>query len=336
MSAARELPSIVFGATGVVGDAIVRLLSEKATGTSNAAVVTAVSRKGSIPSLSSLPGVCCKQGDALDEQKTLELCQDTSVIYASIGLPYLSLVWEKDFPKIVESLLKAAEATGAVLVWVDNLYMFGPEVAHSGISMKECSRDLTEYGRKPALRSRLDKMMLEAADSGRCKVALVRASDFYGPGVIHAAMGADMWKGLLKSGRGVVFGNPKYKHTFTFVPDLARAVVAVAEAGESAWGRAWHCPNAPAEPMTDVVQKAARACENTKPPTIWTISGVTAAVLGLFIAPLREMREMSFIWDHDYLVDHSDFAAKFPDFGLPTSMEEGLQLTAEWWRRQEE
>ena len=41
MSAARELPSIVFGATGVVGDAIVRLLSEKATGTSNAAVVTA-------------------------------------------------------------------------------------------------------------------------------------------------------------------------------------------------------------------------------------------------------------------------------------------------------
>ena len=30
------------------------------------------------------------------------------------------------------------------------------------------------------------------------QVALVRASDFYGPGVIHAAMGADMWKGLLK------------------------------------------------------------------------------------------------------------------------------------------
>ena len=52
--------------------------------------------------------------------------------------PPWSLVWEKDFPKIVESLLKAAEATGAVLVWVDNLYMFGPEVAHSGISMKVC------------------------------------------------------------------------------------------------------------------------------------------------------------------------------------------------------
>ena len=81
----------------------------------------------------------------------------------------------------------------------------------------------------------------------------------------------------------MVFGNPKYKHTFTFVPDLARAVVAVAEAGESAWGRAWHCPNAPAEPMTDVVQKAARACENTKPPTIWTIS-VSGALLAALIS----------------------------------------------------
>lgn len=61
-----------------------------------------------------------------------------------------------------------------------------------------------------------------------------------------------------------------------------------------------------------------------------------ARVVGLFIAPLREMREMSFVWDHDYLVDHSDFAAKFPGLELPTTLEEGLRQTAEWWRTQEE
>lgn len=47
-----------------------------------------------------------------------------------------SSIWERDFPVIVESMLEAAEATGAVLVWVDNLYMFGPEAAQSGIPMK--------------------------------------------------------------------------------------------------------------------------------------------------------------------------------------------------------
>ena len=70
----------------------------------------------------------------------------------------------------------------------------------------------------------------------------------------------------------MVLGDPKYKHTFTYVPDLARAMIAIAEAGESAWGRAWHCPNAPAEPVVDVVKKAATACGHTKPPTIWEVS----------------------------------------------------------------
>lgn len=35
---------------------------------------------------------------------------------------------------------------------------------------QESSHDFTEYGRKPALRSEMDKRMLEMADSGRCKV----------------------------------------------------------------------------------------------------------------------------------------------------------------------
>lgn len=45
-------------------------------------------------------------------------------------------VWEKGFPVIVKNLLEAATVTGAVLVWVDNLYMFGPEAAESGLPMK--------------------------------------------------------------------------------------------------------------------------------------------------------------------------------------------------------
>lgn len=49
---------------------------------------------------------------------------------------------------------------------------------------------------------------------------------------------------------------------------------------------------------------------------------------------LREVREMSFMWGNDYLVDHSDFAAKFPDLGVPTPLEEGLRQTAEYWRSQ--
>lgn len=59
--------------------------------------------------------------------------------------------------------------------------------------------------------------------------------------------------------------NPTTRHTFTYVPDLARAAVAVAEAGESAWGRAWHCPNAPPQSTIDIAQQVAGICGREKP-----------------------------------------------------------------------
>lgn len=40
------------------------------------------------PSVADLPGVRCVAGDALDKQKTVELCRDADAIYCSIGLPY--------------------------------------------------------------------------------------------------------------------------------------------------------------------------------------------------------------------------------------------------------
>lgn len=55
--------------------------------------------------------------------------------------------------------------------------------------------------------------------------------------------------------------------------------------------------------------------------------------LGLFMAPLREMPEMAFIWNNDYLVDHSEFSAKFPEI-LPTPLDRGLQETVTWWQAQ--
>lgn len=56
--------------------------------------------------------------------------------------------------------------------------------------------------------------------------------------------------------------------------------------------------------------------------------------LSLFVAPLREMTEMLFVWDSDYLVDHSEFSASFPEI-VPTPFDRGLQETVAWWRAQD-
>lgn len=56
---------------------------------------TTVSRSGSIPSLAGLPGVCCKTGDVLDMQQTVDLCAGKSVIYGAVGLPYSRYRWDE-------------------------------------------------------------------------------------------------------------------------------------------------------------------------------------------------------------------------------------------------
>lgn len=58
------------------------------------------------------------------------------------------------------------------------------------------------------------------------------------------------------------------------------------------------------------------------------------AFLALFIPALREMPEMSFVWENDYLVDHADFAARFPGV-VATPLQGGVEETIRWWRAQE-
>ncbi|CAM9591795.1 unnamed protein product [Discosporangium mesarthrocarpum] len=153
--------------------------------------------------------------------------------------------------------------------------MFGPEAVKKGtpmmgfIAASEGLQEFTKFGCKPSLRSRMDETMLQAPDSGRCKVVLVRGFDFYGPEVTLAALGKFAVPAMIKAGAAgcnhgtsaVLLDNPKLNHTWTYAPGLAKAMVAVADAGEAFWGRAWHVPNAPAVPVADVLDR------------LWTMGG---------------------------------------------------------------
>ena len=86
--------------------------------------------------------------------------------------------WAELFPPLQDSVLAAAEATGARLVAMENVYMYGPTGG----------RPLTEelpYAattRKGRTRAQMAEDLLEAHRRGRVEVAIGRASDFFGPG----------------------------------------------------------------------------------------------------------------------------------------------------------
>ena len=172
----------------------------------------------------------------------------------AIGFSYEGKVWREAWPKAIGNFVAACEATGARMVFIDNLYMYGPQTAPLVETMP-----LTSYGAKPAARSAATRIWMEAAAAGRARIAALRAPDFYGPNVGLAFLG-DTSIGALAKGKSAFFiGSPDIPHDFAYVPDIGRAATTLLDAPDSAFGQAWHVPCAPTLTTREILKPAADA-----------------------------------------------------------------------------
>eukprot|EP00953_Heterococcus_sp_UTEX-ZZ885_P019213 10744-Heterococcus_DN1.PRE.4 len=252
------MSAVVFGASGPINKTIVRALVDQGHPS-----IVAVSRSDRLAALGILEGsVTGKSGDALNAQQVRDI--------------------------------SAAAKVQAPLIWADNLYCFGKE--RTGKVLMERSTEFTTKGRMPALRAKLNNRILTTAATGRVMAAIVRASDIYGPGVTVSTLGSMVFPQLLAGATALLTADAATKHTFTYVPDFAAALVAVG-GDPTAWGQAWHVPNAPAIATADVLRKIA-ALENTRraaehqpplPVNFTVLTWYARYRLGLFSPDLREL-----------------------------------------------
>src|SRR5580704_12844298 len=158
---------VVFG-TGQVGSALAACLA----GTGIA--VRAVSRRRPPAALA---GVDWRAADAADPEAAADAAKGAAVIYQCLNAPYHQ--WPERFPPLQRGVLGAAERTGALLVSLENLYGYGPA---GGQPMTE-DLPLAAAGVKGRARAAMTAELLAAAGAGRVRIAIGRASDFFGPGV---------------------------------------------------------------------------------------------------------------------------------------------------------
>ena len=302
---------VVLGA-GPVGRSLVGLLEDAGH------AVRVVSRSGTADVS---PGPEVVQADVADAEAVILACAGASIVYGCVGLDYTG--WPKRWPPMMEGMLAGATAAGARFVFMDNLYVYGPV---DGPMHEEMP--LTEYGRKPATRADLTRMWQYAHAAGRLEAAAVRASDFYGPGVTQAVLGDYSFGRIVKGKSAQVFGDPDQPHSFSYVPDIARALVSVGDT-EDAMGQAWNVPNAPDRTTREVLAMFAAAVgQDLK---VQTMPGVLMSALGLLNRNLAEAKEMRYQWQRPFHVDHGKFAARFWDDATP--LEQGVASTADWYRR---
>src|SRR4051812_49334784 len=106
---------VVLGATGGAGRALVAELARQGRR------VRTVSRRATEPWPK---GVEAVTADIMRSDELRNACRDAAVVYHAANVPYSQ--WQQILPAMTESVIAAASAVDAVLVVVDNLYMYGP------------------------------------------------------------------------------------------------------------------------------------------------------------------------------------------------------------------
>ncbi|MFA1539623.1 NAD-dependent epimerase/dehydratase family protein [Actinomadura monticuli] len=284
-------------------------LAERLAGRGHDVVV--VTRSGSGPE-----GVERVAADVADRPRLTEVAKGADALYNCVNPRYHR--WVQDWPPMASSFLGTAEDTGAVLVTLSNLYVYGPV---DGPMTEDLP--LAAPGTKGRVRARMWEDALAAHEAGRIRMTELRPSDYYGPrSTDQAYIGETRFVRPLLAGKRVwYFSDPSVPHAWTYLPDVAEAL-AVAGTDERAWGRPWHVPTGPAVSTLEVAERLC-AIAGAPEPRVSEVPRALFNALGPFSPLLRELRETRYQFDKPYILDSSAFQETF---GVaPTPLDDALE-----------
>jgi nucleoside-diphosphate-sugar epimerase len=304
---------VTFG-TGPVGLAVMDELVSKSKR------VRMVNRSGraSVPH-----GVELVGGDATDVAFAREASEGASVVYFALNPPYDK--WPELFPPLQAGVLEGAASAGAKLVAMENLYMYGPTDG------RPLTEDLLHAPntRKGRVRARMSEELMEAHTSGKVRVAIGRASDYFGPRVLASAAGEQVFGRAVQGKSAQVAGDPNQPHTYSYVPDIGRGLTILGER-EEALGQAWHLPGPETVTTRQFVEMIFE--EVGKPGRVQAAPKILLRAMGLFNPGIRETIEMLYEFEEPFVVDHSKFEEAFDEQATP--LREAIQRTVRWYREE--
>jgi nucleoside-diphosphate-sugar epimerase len=308
---------LIFG-TGPLGRATMNALLTRGE------QVQMVNRSGAMPNIpSSVKVIKC---DAYNLESAEEATRGASIIYNCTAPEYSTKLWTTQLPILWGNILESAASANAKLVIGDNLYMYdqaGTNI-HEGLAMQSSTG-------KGKARIAAAQQMLEAHKRGLVQVAFARGVDFFGAYATNQSQfGSRVIPPMLQGKAAQMLGNLEIPHSMTYINDFGTALALVA-AEDSAYGQAWHVPNAPAISRRAMLEMVAQVIG--QPLKVQIMPKFFMSALGLFISPLREVGEMMYQFEQPYIVNHDKFVQKFSDIHTP--LETALEETVNWFRNPE-
>ena len=296
---------VIIGA-GAIGPAVARQLVNAGH------QVRVVSRRGLGPSH---PNIELVAADASDAEQLSSVAKGATAIFNCANPAYHR--WSTDWPPIATALLHAAEVTGADLVTLSNLYVYG----HVTAPMSPGDPMSATY-EKAQVRATMWRDAQRANDEGRVRTTEVRASDFIGPNA-QGMVGERVMARLLKGRSCQVIGDVEAAHSWSYTEDVARTLVCAAQSDES-WGRVWHAvtnaPRSSRQVIDDLADAAALPhvkVRSLSPAVVW--------FAGLFSPLIRELPQTRYQFESPFIIDDGESRARL---GIePTPWDEVVSTT---------
>lgn len=305
---------VIFG-TGPVGLATMTALVRRGER------VRMVNRSGSAP----VPDVVdVVGGDARDPEFSTAAARGARVVYQALNPGYPQ--WVEQFPPLQASVLTAAQATGARLVSLENVYMYGQP---DGQPFTETS-PYRAHTRKGRVRAAMARELLAAHETGRVAVVIARASDYFGPGGgTQSNLGDRVFPAALRGTTARVLGDPDQPHTYTFIPDIGEGMAALGQYPDAP-GQVWHLPNDPDARTTRGLVEVVYRLAGRPTAKVAGTGALLLRLVGMANRDARESVEMQYQFQQPFIVDSSKILASLGQRATP--LDEALDRTLASYR----
>ena len=243
--------------------------------------------------------------DLLNPKEVAAAIKGSEVVYVTIGFEYSAKIWKSTWPRFMRSVLDACLDERCKLVFFDNVYMYDPD----HLNPMDEQTALNPSSEKGKIRLQIIQMIQEEIQTGELKALVARSADFYGPGIKNTSMLTETVFNNLAAGKTANWlGGLDFKHAYTYTPDAGRATALLGNT-DDAYGQVWHLPTAEAMTGREFVEAIASAL-GVK-PKVMAVPKIMVRSLGLFMPIMKEMVEMFYQFDRDYVFDSSKFTSRF-------------------------
>jgi nucleoside-diphosphate-sugar epimerase len=303
-----EIMTIVITGAGAIGSTIARQYADRGI------AVRILTRSGSGPEH---PLVERLRVDVNDRDALLEAARDADVIHHCIhASAYVADVWRRELLAAEQVVLDVAAQVGALVVFPESLYAFDTSDA-----ITETSPRSTNDG-KPQIRREL----LAARAAAPARTVSVVASDYFGPGAGANAHAGDRMLGPATSGGTVrPLGSADLPHSWTYVPDLAAAMITASTLPPQD-DRILFAPTSAPRTQREIATDYANAAGRPE-PKVRTLPSWVVRLGGRVHADTGGIAEMLYMFERPLVMDST---ASEAELGLaPTPWDVAVKTTVE-------